>query len=458
MPTYNHPITIRLAPTNIAANTNWISPNPRIGSSLHGDPDGVFDLASISIIPTIMDNIKGFSDPDNKNNTIGSNNDAENLGKSGGGAYITGIANSTFTVAGSANAVVSTSIRDLVNSYMRLARNTSGATTMNLIMHGRNDRSITTGSFDEFSTVISPTQTVGAFDVNFYNTSSFVSFKSSENITTVPKTVGSTTLSFRKGFHHGFIKATQSQIAGMSLTSNIGGLAYITSFGTFDWNKVSGLSANGTCRFNERTTPVQEAATASPPPPGQAVQCSNKQLKFLRVEGNNAIFSNLTATSLFNRTTTNAQVIIGSDPGYLSTTGADVVTTIPYTLATTSSLTIRPQYSASTGSKNYLGAVFAASSVRFFGGTTNIGITPGSYIRISGAATPSNNGIYQVLSLQDGVPGDTNEVITGTTLSPYQYLELSRDITPEESGARIVVENISSLPILHVKYRQTITT
>jgi hypothetical protein len=109
-----------------------------------------------------------------------------------------------------------------------------------------------------------------------------------------------------------------------------------------------------------------------------------------------------------------------------------------------------------SGSKNLLGYKVPAGGVRLFGGTNNIGITAGSYIRISGS--PNNNGIYQVLSKIDGIDGDTlsNTATNGST--EFQYLELSRSITAQEQagGNSIMIENVSHLPILHIKYRQQI--
>ena len=95
------------------------------------------------------------------------------------------------------------------------------------------------------------------------------------------------------------------------------------------------------------------------------------------------------------------------------------------------------------------------AATRLFGGSTNIGITAGSYIRIDGSE--SNDGIYQVLSVMDGIPGDNAYNSLSDGLPLYQYLELSRDIVPESENIKkdVVVTNISSVPILHVKYRTT---
>jgi hypothetical protein len=90
----------------------------------------------------------------------------------------------------------------------------------------------------------------------------------------------------------------------------------------------------------------------------------------------------------------------------------------------------------------------------------SLGIEVGSYIRLSGFDTPSNNGIYQVIARYDGVPGDENNLqtvpSTGATVPRYQYLELSRDIVGEfNANSPITVRNVSNLPILHIKYEYT---
>jgi hypothetical protein len=105
------------------------------------------------------------------------------------------------------------------------------------------------------------------------------------------------------------------------------------------------------------------------------------------------------------------------------------------------------------GTKNLLAYKVPTGGTRLFGVSQNLGITAGSYVRISGSS--SNNGIYQVRSIADGIEGDTasNTKTNGST--EYQYLELSRAITTEEqaTGKNITIENVSHLPILHIKYR-----
>jgi hypothetical protein len=106
------------------------------------------------------------------------------------------------------------------------------------------------------------------------------------------------------------------------------------------------------------------------------------------------------------------------------------------------------------GNKNLLAYKVPVGGTRLFGEAPNIGITAGSYVRISGSAS-NNNGIYEVLSVADGIEGDTASNTRTGGSTEYQYLELSRAIVPEEQavGKNIKIENVSHLPILHIKYR-----
>lgn len=113
------------------------------------------------------------------------------------------------------------------------------------------------------------------------------------------------------------------------------------------------------------------------------------------------------------------------------------------------------------GNKNLLGYQVVGSNPRLFGGTNNLGFEVGSYVRISGTSGGQNNGIYQVIGLIDGIDGDTTANTSVNGGSQYQYLELSvpcegDSIIPEAEGSLITIENVSELPVLHIKYREPI--
>ena len=122
--------------------------------------------------------------------------------------------------------------------------------------------------------------------------------------------------------------------------------------------------------------------------------------------------------------------------------------------------TLRVQNEIGNGSSNLLAYKVPLNTIRLFSSPSatppsnvNLGITTGSYIRVSGSA--SNNGIYQVLSVIDGIQDDTLSNTKTNNATEFQYLELSRNIIPENSSNanNIKVENVSHLPILHVKYQ-----
>jgi hypothetical protein len=217
------------------------------------------------------------------------------------------------------------------------------------------------------------------------------------------------------------------------------------------------------------------------------------------VSGNDAVFQNLSETTLFNGTKSNQQVSAKINWGDINYADAS---TQPYSISQgNTELVLRCRYSGSYGTDNLLALNVTvennALSKKFFGGFNNLGITAGSYIEITGASVSSNNGIYRVEALFDGIPDDENyteefnlyvpgdlnqdgvvnaadfafsnspeqlsSVLTnfgqsGTTTEnykPYQYLRLSRNIVPE-TGSSMTIRNVSNLPILHVKYTQVV--
>ena len=121
--------------------------------------------------------------------------------------------------------------------------------------------------------------------------------------------------------------------------------------------------------------------------------------------------------------------------------------------------TLRVQNEIGNGSSNLLAYKVPLNTIRLFSSPNtptkilNLGITTGSYIRVSGSA--SNDGIYQVLSVIDGIQDDTLSNTKTNNATEFQYLELSRNIIPENSSTAnsISVENVSHYPILHVKYQ-----
>jgi hypothetical protein len=457
-PTFNHPITIRLAQTNISSGVNWTVANATDNVG-HEVSDGVYPSDGISQIPNILNDVKLYADPDGLDSTISGARTEETSGVAGGGYYITAAANPSVTITGTVGSKNTINVLGNFSPFYSLARS-AGATAFNLIIHGENDKGMEVPVYQEFSTVEGASQPK-VFNTDFYKTSAFVTFNSKESI---PPSLTSNTISFRKNYHHGLIALRRADMAGISQSNIINQFCYIYINGGNPQNIAAGLSANGNCTFN-RYPSVGESSSASGTTP-KSITCSNKLLQYIGIDGAALKFKNLVPFALYDTVpTTNAAAvgrIIAADQ--LFNTAPNPVDTTPYTLLATIPpaippvlLFLRPDYPVTLGSKNFLGIVRAIGDPRLFSTAQNPGdlnIQKNSYIRIRGSN--SNDGIYQVLSIQDGVPNDTNEISAQGGLVPFQYLELSRDIVPEDAGARITIEDVTSLPVLHIKYLETV--
>ena len=170
------------------------------------------------------------------------------------------------------------------------------------------------------------------------------------------------------------------------------------------------------------------------------------------------MFSGL--NTLDNRTVEHNGAVACSDPTFNFTSSvSDYVIQAPIE-ASEQEFSLRVQNEIGNGSSNLLAYKVPLNTIRLFSSPSatppsnvNLGITTGSYIRVSGSA--SNNGIYQVLSTIDGIQDDTLSNTKTNNATEFQYLELSRNIIPENSSTAnsISVENVSHYPILHVKYQ-----
>jgi hypothetical protein len=440
------PIEARLGGTDLSETANWLQKN-RI--TPHTVIDAFYSTKPHTPIQNPIPNVYEYYQT---LDGVGSLKSFETETASTGGGHFVGSSVSETDVF-SANSVNTFSIKNLLEDFMT-ARN-QGGLTFSVILHGKQSEFNSGKERPEYTESSYLRAITGGtpYDPDFYKKSSWVSFHSRES-PHVPTISESTSVSFRKNFHHGLLKLTASEVAGISQDA---GNASIRSFGSFNWSSVPGLSAGSIVTFNEKTAPQNEALSASGNGSPSVITCSSKTLVFSGLVGNDAVFqNNLSSTTLFSGAKTpqvNALIRWG-DANYGSGTQ---LYTIPQSPSVIPSLTIRTYYAASYGADNLLAVNLAEGSKRFFGGSDNIGIGVGSYIEISGALNASNNGIYRVEAVFDGVPGDSNEVINETSLPPYQYLRLSRSIVPENMGNRITVRNVSNLPILHVKYTQVVT-
>lgn len=472
-PVPNHPITINLSTTDITEDVTWLTKNGVDGHS----GDGIFPSDNILKIPNIMDLISVYSNPGG-DPEIGPSTDEEMAGSCGGGVQIISESDSnrnytlSSTTVGSKNDLnITTQVKD----FMGLGK-ANGGQTMSLIIHGQVDPSETRG---EFKTIIG-SDTESVLD-DFYKSNSYIAFNSSSFPSPFGGTITTNNLSFRKHPHHVYVNFIPSAsdlfgIKDFGLTTDIyfGDELSAQTVRNNLIAKVNSLQVppGTTCTINEYSSEITNAtrtATASTPATISAFTRTYLFDGFTFTNAPSGIMRLTTTTTpyaLFTGLTTKNVLYYHSHPTIInqSVVGA----AIPQLFGTI--YAIRPQdglpqkmafrlkIPPNLGSKNLLAyQIKSQTAPRLFGGTNNnnIGIDVGSYIRISGSSF--NDGIYKVLSIQDGIDGDTpsNTINNGGT--EFQYLELSRSITPEVRDSvtqtNITIENVSHLPILHIKYK-----
>jgi hypothetical protein len=468
-PISNHPITISLTTTDIKKDISWASKDTFNGVT-HGK-DSFY--SSVLQIPNYLERIENVTDPAD-DPSIGPSRSNEISGNSTttlnqGGVYITG---GTVDVQLNATigAVNSIDVKNLATKFQTSVRTANG-NTFAVIMHGK---TIPNAFLGEYKYVAPQSMTQqewinadfpsdvnveGQHYDNFYKEFAYIAFNSKESPITSQLTP-SNQISFRKSPHHVYINFIKSEMAGMSLSNGATGLSYVdlvtgTPAVATKISKLQALPLGITCNINsytESTTAVRTNAIGSNP---GSVACNNKTRKFVGVveNGNRIVIQGISSSgtnSIFSSTAYEHNGGIGSATvDYLK----ENETSPHYVIVDSPAQTIHFRFlnPISVGNKNLLAYKVPVNGTRLFGASPNIGITAGSYIRISNST--SNSGIYQVLSVADGIEGDTasNTKTSGST--EYQYLELSRAIIPEEQGSNIKIENVSHLPILHIKYR-----
>jgi hypothetical protein len=468
-PIPNYPITINLSTTDLTEDVNWLTKNGTDGHS----GDGIFPSTKILRIPNIMHNIAVFANPAN-DPEIGPSTQDEIDGASGGGIFIISQedANRNYTLSaplpGSKNDL---NITGQVKDFMGLGK-INGGQTMCLIMHGKVDPSPING---EFKTIIG-NDVAGQLD-EFYKSNSYIAFNSieSEPSSGQTRTLTTNLISFRKNPHHLYLNLspTNSDLHGIrdyGATAELFITAQPSNNLQLFRQKIASLQIppGTTLTVNSYDGEITNANHISPnTSTPTTISCGSKTYSFnqVAVDGStpNGRFVLTTTTSphaLFTGILKN-QTYYHSDSVNGQTVSALIISFLnaQYSIDANQRMAFRLQVPSNLGTKNLLAyEIKNPTNTRLFGGTTNLGIEVGSYIRISGSS--SNNGIYKVLSLQDGIDGDSpSNNKYGTGLSEFQYLELSREITPEVpnsiSGNNITIENVSHLPILHIKYRTT---
>ena len=238
-------------------------------------------------------------------------------------------------------------------------------------------------------------------------------------------------------------------------------------------NWLSSIITGSTCNINLIGTypndPITSANKVTAPNTSpNIISCKNETIEFVSFSNNIIKLKNKSATSLFSGinptdprlTIQHNGAVACSDPAFnFNSSVSDYRIPAPIE-ASEQEFTLRVQNEIGNGSSNLLAYKVPLNAIRLFSSTgatppsnVNLGITTGSYIRVSGSA--SNNGIYQVLSTIDGIQDDTLSNTKTNNATEFQYLELSRNIIPENSSTAnsISVENVSHYPILHVKYQ-----
>jgi len=481
-PISNHPITISLTTTDIKKDISWASKDTFNGVT-HGK-DSFY--SSVLQIPNYLERIQDITDPAD-DPSIGPSRSNETSGNSTttlnqGGVYVTG-GTVDITLNTTIGAVNSIDVKNLATKFQTSVRTANG-NTFAVIMHGK---TIPNAFLGEYKYVAPQSMTQqewinadfpsnvnveGQHYENFYKEFAYIAFNSKESPITSQLTP-SNQISFRKSPHHVYINFAQTEMDGLSLSNGATGLSYVdlvTGIPTVaeKISKLQALPLGITCSINsysEFTSATKSNASGTNP---NIITCTNKTRKFVGLieNGNKIVLQGIAVSgtsSIFDSTSPRYEHngSIGSFNQAYQRNLVDQTTphyTIPPsgidldgTVLPPATINFRFLNPVSVGTKNLLAYKVPVGGTRLFGATPNIGITAGSYIRISNST--SNNGIYQVLSVADGIEGDTasNTKTNGST--EYQYLELSRAIVPEEQGSNIKIENVSHLPILHIKYR-----
>jgi hypothetical protein len=487
-PILNHPITVRLSTTDITKEMSWSRKDHLDNSAgtTHG-PDGIYPSSDLIQIPNYLERIEEVTDP-NSSPEIGSSVNTEIIGNTfgvgnQGGVYVTGGV-ADFILSSSNGTRNSLDITNISTIYLNKARKNNGL-TMSLILHGK---SVPGTSMAEFKYIAAEPQQFGEdglplpdFDIDeegnhytdFYKKFAYIAFNSRES--QVTQSITSNQFSFRKSPHHTFVQFNRAEIDGLSLSNVLNGTSIMDMVTPIDASKLAKIQTAAigcTCTFNSNTT-ANESTSAERIDPASSttlpsiITCKNITMEYLGSEanGNQIRFKNKFPVSMFSGRVVSTTYQHNGAVAAFNQTFQFLSSVNDYRIPAPAAplpgeqgqpeptINLRFINPVGSGSKNLL-AYKVASDVRLFGGTNNIGITAGSYIRISGS--PNNNGIYQVKNMFDGIDGDTASNTALSGLPEFQYLELSRTITAQEqSGStEITVENVSHLPILHIKYRQ----
>lgn len=506
----NHPLTIRLMPSDISSNEHYgLDWNTSHTQGINCD---------IKPIPNILDKIKEVTDPTGSNTGIGGTRSNETSAAAGGGDYISteGLTNGinrrlVSTSSGATNAI---NITPLVQQYLQCIRpNVSGNSyQFNLIIHGKNDMRTmvaTTpasdpngdgGTYAEYKFIQQGLVATNDWHLN----DAYVSFKSVDNVC---QSIVASNISFRKEMHyyyckiilfeqcHGFACTnrpppqtgiTYSRVMlnpfndegelsnlgrfltfvqpGMTIgfNDNIGfGNAGFPTTATAYYNQYIGDPNNVYCN-NRRQEVVSSGLTlttfrtGTPENPGALFSLNRWQLILKHKDTENYSIFNNSSSGGYASYQLYGRVHMRSDVAYpWPWTGAVSTGSItPWyrVQSTTAPMYLRIWHPTNYGSHNIIAMNRPSnSSLPTF---ASIGITGGSIIRVSGSSNPANNGVYIVLQAKEGVDFVEVDDVFSVSRDRFKYLYVNRPIVPEEQGSSITIENISPAgwPVLNIKY------
>ena len=475
------PITIHLTTTDINKDVTW---DLKGNGNNHGSDD-VFPKVTVIRNP-ILD-LPPNSEFYRTLNGVGTirPNESQSIGNisSGGGVYFSQV---TVPLQNTAvNNQNSFDVTQLARDFMNNA-GASGFTQMNTIISadGTQEPLISPSFANNESKWIEYQDTpIDVHDSNFYTKFGYISFFSAEDrfragFTATDEgyarsyTIGSGTglIKMRKDFNYKYVSIPLTEVSGIVTTA--AGPPAIHSIQLINplWGNL-GLSAGSLVSFQESisTANTNETITAVASPGGipPTYVCGNRTaiydgnisgdgrtISLTTIGSKNSLFINGTLQLTGNVAVADSNFGIGNpNPRYF----ADPNSSPPPTATVPPSLVMRFKNAVNVGSKNLLEVqLTSTASTKFFGATADspsMGFTAGSYVQISGFSNAANNGIFQVINVYDGVPGDSNYK-SATNTNRYQYLELSRQIIGETptGSSNIVIRNVSKLPLLHIKY------
>lgn len=460
--------TIRMTTTDVTRDVTWTTKD---GTNPHG-PDAYHQVGQI---PTTLGRITNLTNPTGIQ-AIGPDRaiEIDGAGNCAGGVWVTSASPINFTVGTTGNYAID--IASLAPTFMT-ARN-AGATTLNLIIHGKNELTQNAAEYN----YIQGAQTKGQHNGEFYRTSSYITLASDRQPKSpLSKSIPSGSATFRRSVRALCIPVPLNQIAGISAAPGSGQQIYIKFTNPTPKqqirNAINATYGNlaGITRAYQMCTYSRETITANliEGSGSQTAAASVRQPSYYPSSAPNASAPNdviylVQPTGVPNSifTTQNNTIAVGgafcfNDPDFNSGISTTRYQTFP-TDPTFQHLIFRFNIpiSASLPANEYWLEVTrdAVSGENYLLGNNSLNLRAGSTIRISDTSV-GNDGTYQVLAVSEGVPGDLAENIEINGRPKYEYIKLDRAVvTGADPTNDITIEDLTpvSPTRLDITYRQTI--